>query len=386
MHIVFLDFDDIKNPLLNAGQARATYEVGKALVKRGHKVTVISSRYPGSKARVQNGITYKHIGLGTKHIRLNNFAYILNIPVALIGLDADIIIECFTAPISTMLTPLWTNTPVVGLPASFEAERFSKKYHLPLYLIEKYGSKLYKYFLPFSKAVDNKMKKMNPHIISKIVPEGVGEEYFRLKRAKPKHILFLGRMDIDQKGIDLLLHAYKKVADKLKYPLIVAGNGPDEEKVKKMINELGLEKKVRMTGATYGRKKMKILSESLFVAFTSRHETFSCFALEALASGLPLAAFDIPGISWTDKKSAFKAKPFDTDEYARLLYKLSTDKNIDQKSNFARQFAGKYTWENVALQFEQFFYDIDLKTKLVSFPAITLKGAKSGRSRKKYEK
>lgn len=386
MHIVFLDFDDIKNPLLNAGQARATYEVGRNLVKRGHKVTVISSRYPGSKSRVQNGIIYKHIGLGTKHLRLNNFVYILSIPFALIGLNADIIIECFTAPISTMMTPLWTNTPVVALPASFEAERFSQKYHLPLHLIEKYGSKLYKYFLPFSKAVDYKMKKMNPNIISKIIPEGVGEEYFRLKRKKPKHILFLGRMDIDQKGIDLLLQAYKKVAHKIKYPLIVAGNGPEEEKVKKMITDMGLEDKVRMTGATYGRKKMKILSESLFVAFTSRHETFSCFALEALASGLPLAAFDIPGISWTDKKSAFKVKPFDTEEYARLLYKLSNDKDIEQKSNFARQFASKYTWDNVALQFENFFYDIDLKAKLVSYPAFNLKGAKSGRSRKKYEK
>ena len=74
-NIAFLDFDDIRNPLLNGGQARATFEVGTRLVKKGHKVTVISSRYPGYKDRKENGIYYKHIGLGTGNIKVNNVFY-----------------------------------------------------------------------------------------------------------------------------------------------------------------------------------------------------------------------------------------------------------------------------------------------------------------------
>lgn len=65
LQIVYLDFDDIKNPLLNAGQARATAEVGKRLALKGHKVTSVCSRYPGAKDRIENGIKYTHIGLGS---------------------------------------------------------------------------------------------------------------------------------------------------------------------------------------------------------------------------------------------------------------------------------------------------------------------------------
>lgn len=358
MYIVFLDFDDIKNPLLAAGQAIATYKTAKVLVKRGHKVTVISSRFPGSKDRKNQGIYYKHIGLGSNSVKLNNLFYIFALPFIVRKIKADIIIECFTAPISTLFTPLWTKVPVIALPSSFEASRFSKKYHLPFTWVEKFGSGFYKYFLPYSLYTDKKMKKMNPQIISKIVPEGVDKEFLKIKRGLAKHILFLGRMDIDQKGIDLLLKAYKKIIDKIQYPLIIAGNGPDEKKVNQMIQKLGLEKKVSMTGATYGEKKKKILEESLFVAFSSRHETFSCFALEALASGLPLVAFDIPGLSWTDKKSTVKAIAFNVDDYAKLLLQTSGNKQLNIMSKNARNLARKYTWEKVAINFEEFFKKI----------------------------
>jgi len=144
MNITFLDFDDIKNPLLSAGQAHATFEVGRRLVQKGHKVKVISSKYPGFKDRVEEGIEYRHIGVGTNNIRLNNFLYIFFIPFAVRKLKADIIIECFTAPISTLFSPLFSKIPVIGLPSMFNAKEFTKKYCLPFkptqsYLFDQMG-------------------------------------------------------------------------------------------------------------------------------------------------------------------------------------------------------------------------------------------------------
>ena len=115
LHIAFLDFDDLKNPLLSGGQARATYEVGKRLVKLGHTVTIICSRYPGSKDYVGDGIFYKHIGLGSNNIKLNNAVFFLALPFAVANFKADAMIECFTAPISTCFSPLFTKTPVIGI-------------------------------------------------------------------------------------------------------------------------------------------------------------------------------------------------------------------------------------------------------------------------------
>jgi hypothetical protein len=127
MNITILDFDDIKNPYLGAGQAKATLEVGKRLAKKGHKITVICSRYPGSKDRREDGITYKHIGISSKNIKVSNLFYILLLPFTLRSINADVIMECFTAPVTTLLSPLFTKIPVVALSTSFEAERFAKE-------------------------------------------------------------------------------------------------------------------------------------------------------------------------------------------------------------------------------------------------------------------
>lgn len=358
LHIVILDFDDIRNPLLNAGQARATFEVGKRLVKKGHKLTVISSRFPHFQNRIEEGIEYKHVGLGTKNIKLNNIAYILTLPFIVSRIKADIIVECFTPPISTLFSPLFTKIPVVGLPTMFSAGQFAKKYYFPFELVEKFGCRFYKYFLPYTEFFDQKMKKINPQVTSKIVPEGVGEEYFEIKKKKAKHILFLGRFDIAQKGLDLLLQAFQKSAKDISYPLVIAGKGPDEEKIKTMIAKLDLQDRVKIVGPAYGKKKFKLLSESLFVALPSRHEGFSLFALEALASGLPLATFDIPGLSWATNKVALKAKTFDVSDYAQILKKISNNKLLLQMGKNARNLAKQYTWENVTNQFEKFFQEV----------------------------
>jgi len=364
LRIVFLDFDDIKNPLLGAGQARATVEVGSRLALSGHRIKVICSRYPGYKDRIENGIEYKHIGLGSKNIRLNNIFYILSVPFAVLGIkDADVIIECFTAPISTLFSPLFTKIPVIGLPSMFNAKEFSKKYHLPLYLIEKFGMKFYRYMLPYSEVDNAKAKRLNPKIITKIVPQGVGREYFLIKQEKPKYILFLSRLDVAQKGIDLLLQSYAKIANQTEYNLIIAGHGPDEEKIKNMIIDLELSEKVKMYGSAYGMKKFKLMSEALFVAFPSRHDEMCLWALEALAGGLPLIGFDIPESEWLSEKISLKAKPFDINDYAQTLLKATNPKIINPMRKNARIITGKYTWEKVIKEFEDFMNIVVAKEK-----------------------
>lgn len=358
LHVIFLDFDEIKNPLLGGGQARATFEVGKRLVQKGHTVTVVCSRYPGYRDRTEEGIQYRHIGLGAKNVQINNAFYILSLPFVVPFLKADVILECFTAPISTLFSPLFTKIPVVGLSTSFEAERFAKKYHLPFDVIEKIGMRCYKYFISLTEYFAEKIKNANPDIVTKVIPEGVEEQYFTFKSTKPKHILFLGRLDIGQKGIDLLLEAYAKIAKKAKYPLIIAGNGPDEEKVKQLIKQYKLEKSVQMIGYTSGEKKEKYMSEALYVAISSRNETFSCFALEALAAGLPLIAFDIPGLSWTDNSVVLKTPAFDTNAYAKLLLTSMDERKMRTLGKQTKKFAKGFTWGSVAEEFETFFTQI----------------------------
>ncbi|MBN1169282.1 glycosyltransferase family 4 protein [Candidatus Woesebacteria bacterium] len=358
LSITYLDFDDMKNPLLGAGQARATYEVCSRLTNKGHRIKVICSKYPGYKDRIEDGISYKHIGLPTGNIRLNNIIYILLLPFYVLSLKSDIIVECFTSPISTLFSPVFTKIPVVALSTSFEADRFAKLYHLPFDKIERFGLRFYRYFLPSSKYFKEKIEKYNKKVISKIVYQGVEDIYFGIKHNRPEHILFLGRLDMGQKGIDILLKAYSKVKDKIGYPLIIVGNGPDEYKIKKIVRDLGLSKKVRLVGPAFGKKKYDYFSRSVFCAVPSRHEGFCILCLEALAAGLPVACFDIPGLCWLDEKVIGKVEAFNINKYSEKLLELANSKIREEKCEKLRKFASKFTWDKVAQNYEDFFYKI----------------------------
>ncbi len=358
LHITYLDFDDIRNPLLAAGQAQATFQVARRMVRLGHKVTVISSRFPGAKDRIEEGIHYRHIGISTNNIKVNNFIYILALPFAVMRLKCDIIVECFTAPISTLFSPVFTKIPVVVLPSMFNAEEFTRKYKFPFHIIERFGVRFYKYMMPYSNIDEGKIKKMNPKVKTKIVPQGVGEEYLNLEAKKPEYILFLSRFDMAQKGIDLLLKAYASIKDITPYPLLIAGRGPDKQKIEALIKELELEDRVKMASGLYGKEKLDVMSKAVLVAFPSRHDELSLWALEALGAGLPLVAFDLPEAAWMGNEAALKATPFDTDSYGKLLVEACLVEKNNQMRESARTLARKYSWESVVSQIESFMYEI----------------------------
>jgi glycosyltransferase involved in cell wall biosynthesis len=354
MNIAFLDLDDIRNPLMGAGQARATVEVGKRLVQMGHSVTSYCSKYPGYRDRTEFGIRFVHIGINTPYPRLNNAAYLFAAPLHARTIRADIIVECFTSPISTLCSPMFTRVPVVALPTSFDAKRHSELYHLPFTWIERFGARQYKYFMPYTQAYLDKMRRYNPTIDASIIPEGVSDEFFHIRQKTPKYILSLGRIEFHQKGLDLLLESYAKIKHK-SYPLIIAGKGNHEAMIQKLIHTHHLEKSVKFVGPAYGDKKTELLSGALYVAMPSRNEGFPLFSLEALAAGLPIMVFDIPGFSWTQSAAVVKAKPFDTRDYARILEQNMDTATITPRRAVAKATARPYSWDNVANKMEEYF-------------------------------
>lgn len=354
MKIAILDMDDLRNPFWSAGAARATREVGKRLAKK-HEITVYCSKYPGYRDYIEDGVRYIHRGINFPNAKLINIFFIASLPLLVRKVDADLIIENFHAPTSVSFSPIFTKIPIIALPAMFNAREFTKKYHFPFHWIEKFGMKFYKYMLPYSETDSSKAKKLNPKIIYKIVPQGVGEEFFRIRHKKPKYILFLSRFDIQQKGIDLMLKSYAKISNSIDYPLVIAGHGPDEDKIKEFIKDLKLGDKVKIVGPAYGTKKIKLIQEALFVAFPSRHDEMSLWTLEALASGLPVVAFNLTESKWMKKEVALKAEPFNLDDYAKKLLDC-TEVNLNKRMRKnAREFARKFTWDKVADQFEEFF-------------------------------
>ena len=80
--------------------------------------------------------------------------------------------------------------------------------------------------------------------------------------------------------------------------------------------------------------------------------------MEALACGLPIVCFDIPGLSWFNGNVSLKAPAFDIDAYSQLLLEASSTNKLNSLRVNAKQVARKYSWDTVANRYESFFYQV----------------------------
>ncbi|MEI8631918.1 glycosyltransferase [Vibrio sp. PP-XX7] len=89
----------------------------------------------------------------------------------------------------------------------------------------------------------------------------------------------------------------------------------------------------------------------LSFTLASPEEAFGIVFLEALASSLNVVAHDAPRQKYVVGDTGFYCNVFDSDEYAKTLQKAL---DIQQKEQNILQ-AQKFSWENIALEYERFF-------------------------------
>lgn len=361
LRIVISNYDDLHNPYYAGGGAKATHEIAKFLSKR-HEVTVVTGKYRGAKSGYSHGVRYVHVGMPFGGPIMSQISFAMCLPYMATRLSFDIWFENFMPPHSTNMIPLFTNNPVIGITTVLDAESFAKKYHLPFHHMERWGLKYYRYIIAFSSAIQEKVKSLNPRAHIRIIPEGVPLRYFRISPSEHPYVCFLGRIDIFQKGLDLLLSSWKAVATK--YPdirLIIIGEGTaiDHQKIKQMINDFGLQKSVELVGRKGEEEKLALLRNAMVVVFPSRFETFGIAALESLALGKPVICSDIKGFSWIDRSICKKIPVENTDHLARAMITLLRDPSLRKTySERGRQFAKSFTWDRVAKEYERFALDV----------------------------
>jgi glycogen(starch) synthase len=130
-----------------------------------------------------------------------------------------------------------------------------------------------------------------------VVYNGIGLEAFesgpRWVHRAP-YFLALGRV-VPQKGFYELLSAYSRSGIK-DTELIIAGDGPDMERLCVLREELGLTGHVHFIGRAGRRAVHSLMRGAVGVVVPSLLEPFGIVSLEAMAAGKPLLASDVGGI------------------------------------------------------------------------------------------
>lgn len=164
---------------------------------------------------------------------------------------------------------------------------------------------------------------------------GVSENSYRLrnKNAGPLTIYYSSRM-APGKGFDVLIEAFSKLKDKNIFRLILGGSGPEDDLVRKMVRDRGLESYVTFTGwapKADHYQRLKEICDIFVQPMQSGMDKTSYILLEAMAFGIPSVLPKGGGLEWDAKDSALYFRGGDTDDLARTIERLGMDAQLREK-------------------------------------------------------
>lgn len=351
LRVLHLGFEDPLMPGAGGGSLR-THEVNRRLAAAGHQVTVLTTRWPGCAERVQDGVTYRQVGWGRGATRLTRLAgYVLGLPAAVrADRTADLVVEDFFAPFSSMSVPRWSRRPVVGVVQWLHAREKAREYRLPLHLLERAGVRSHRRLIAVSAGVAERLSAANPRAQVDVIGNGVDPALAQRPLQLGRDVLCIGRLELRGKGLDLLLAAWAQVSDRVDGRLVIAGGGGDEVRVRALADRLGLADRVVFAGWVRGEEKAALLSGARLVVVPSRAETFGIVAVEALAAGTPVVAFDIDCLREVVPPEAGRLVPaFDVEALAATIADTYRDELWLRRAGAAgRRFAQGHDWDELA--------------------------------------
>ncbi len=350
MRILHLAYEDPRQPGSGGGSIR-TLEVDRRLAAR-HDVTALVAGYPGARERVEDGIRWVPVG-PARAGRLPRLAYFALLGPEVLRRRADVVVEDFGAPFSVALSPLFSRVPVVASVQWLFARQMREKYGLPFDVVESAGLRAYRDFIAVSDWLAGQIRERRPQARVETIPNGLDPAGFAVPARPAEHLLFVGRLDRAQKGIDLLVDVAAGIRELLEPPmppLLVAGDGPDRALMERLVAERGLGQSVRFLGRVDGARRFELMASAHAVLMPSRFETFGLVAAEAQAAGSPLVAFDVgPLREVAGPGGARLVPPFDTGAFARQVADLVTVPG--QRAALAalgRSWARRYDWDRIA--------------------------------------
>jgi glycosyltransferase involved in cell wall biosynthesis len=170
-----------------------------------------------------------------------------------------------------------------------------------------------------------------------IIPNAVDPEQFRpeidgrpvrerlgIREGEPM-VLFVGRM-VGHKGIENIIEAARSVAYA---KFVLVGGGPELGSLRRLAARLGVADRISFTDQVSRADLPPYFAAcDLFVLpSVSRLEAFGIVALEAMASGKPVVVSDIPGVREviTDGKEGLLADPVDPEDLGGKIRILLAD-------------------------------------------------------------
>ncbi|OGG99703.1 MAG: hypothetical protein A2600_07850 [Candidatus Lambdaproteobacteria bacterium RIFOXYD1_FULL_56_27] len=188
----------------------------------------------------------------------------------------------------------------------------------------------------------------------KTVPMGVDVSLYKAPADQAEPLLdglFIGRLH-PQKGLPDLLLVWRAVVDQRPgAKLGIIGGGSEEMKawLESETRRLGLVENVEYLGFRQGEEKIGYLHRSRCFLMPSHYESWGMTAVEAMAAGLPVVAYDLPVFREIFPQGMIQVPFTDTGAFAQKVLELLEDPALcTQVGALSQAFAGQFDWSRVA--------------------------------------
>jgi len=170
-----------------------------------------------------------------------------------------------------------------------------------------------------------------------------------INAAKSYDAVYVGRFHV-QKGFPDLLQAWKKVTEHLpKALLVIIGEDITAGNIQEFISQNGLERNIRFLGFVGGAQKYEYIKSSKLCIFPSYYESFGMVALEAMACGVPVVAYDLPVFRGIYLKGMVRSEIGDVDAMAaNVIRLLEHDGERSRIAGEALEMSRQFSWEKTA--------------------------------------
>lgn len=172
----------------------------------------------------------------------------------------------------------------------------------------------------------------------------------------PLSLLFVGRL-VERKGVEVLVRALARVAERRPARLVVVGEGPREDRIRRVARECGVADRVELTGHLSEEalsREYRTCDIFVLPAVVDRKgdtEGLGVVLLEALRFGRPVVASRAGGIPdiVEDGVTGWLAPPGDPAELARVLLGVADrPEESRQVARRGRRIVGeRFSWDRI---------------------------------------
>jgi glycosyltransferase involved in cell wall biosynthesis len=194
-----------------------------------------------------------------------------------------------------------------------------------------------------------------------IIPNGVDLQ--RIRSIVPSHeiadIIFVGRL-IKEKHVDLLVRAFGILsAEQPELRLLIIGEGPEQDAITKIIQELSLEDRIFLRGFQVEHDEIiaQMKSAKVFVIPSTR-EGFGITALEALVCGIPVVTVNHPANAIRDlitEKNGFTCSLSEEDLAETIS--IALQRHAEMKNDCVAS-ASAFDWEKITSDIERYYLSV----------------------------